>query len=105
MQTDAKKDQLLSNVLIHLYHSEVVGALGSIATLLRMKLPNDPMNPRYKDLKGLYDALGPERRRLFYDSVVGIAEFAIYGTLDFIEHYNRFESETALSENFLERPA
>ena len=37
--------------------------------------------------------LGPEQRRLFYDAIAAISEFAVYRALDFIEHYNRFESE------------
>jgi hypothetical protein len=98
MQTDAEKEQLTSNLLVHLYHSVVIGTLGSTAIMLRMKLHNEPINPRHKDLKGLYDALGPERTRLFYDAVASISEFVVYGMLDFIEQYNMFESEDNRNE-------
>jgi hypothetical protein len=98
MENPATKAEVISNVLIHLHHSVVVGTLDSIAIILRMKLLNETMNPRHKDLRELYDTLGSEGRRLFYDAVAAIAEFAVYGTLDFIERYNRFESEENRNE-------
>ena len=98
MQPDDNNEQLVSNVLVHLYHSAVIGVLRSIRLVLGMNLPNEAMNPRHKDLKAVYDALGSEQRRLFYDAVAAISEFAVYRALDFIEHYNRFESEENRNE-------
>src|SRR5437879_3035699 len=86
-------DELAKKVLLHLYTSIVVGTLKSTAGILRMKLANHTMNPRYKDLRALYDSLGESGRRLFYDSVAAIAEFSVFSTLDFVETYNRFDSE------------
>ncbi len=85
-------------VLLHLYNSAVVGSLNSISLILRMKLVAQPVNSRYKDLQDTYDTLGPERRRLFYDAVASVAEFAVYRTLDFVVQYSRFDSESNTSE-------
>ena len=54
---DTQKDQQINNILVHLYNSEVIGLLGRIATLLRMKLPNVAMNHRYNDLKHFHSVL------------------------------------------------
>src|SRR5262249_45791203 len=59
-----------------------------------MKTEGQAMNPRHRDLKQIYDALAPESRRMFFESAAAIAEFSVYGVLDFIEQYNRFESVT-----------
>ena len=84
MQPDDNNEQLVSNVLVHLYHSAVIGAVRSIRLILGTQQPNEAMNPRYKDLKAVYDALGSEQRRLFYDAVAAISEFAVFSALDFI---------------------
>jgi hypothetical protein len=98
MKDDSTKAEIINNVVVHMYNSVVVGSLESTALILRMKLLGETMNPRHKDLKTLYDTLGPERRRLFYNAAVAIAEFAVFRTLDFVERYNRFESERNRNE-------
>jgi hypothetical protein len=85
---------VVQKVLMHMYNSVVVGSLNSIAIVLRMKMAPEAMNPRHKDLKELYDILGPNGRRLFYNATASIVEFALYRTLDFVEQYNRFDSDT-----------
>jgi len=93
MHLDSRSDEVARNALLHLYNSAVVGAVGSIALILRMKAAAPSMNPRYRDLQELYEQLGDEGRELFYKAVVSISEFAVYRTLDFIEQYNRFDAE------------
>lgn len=91
-------DATVEKVLIHLYNSTVVGSLNSISIALRMKSVGPPKNPRFKDLQEACDLLGPEHRRLFYNAVAAIAEFAVYRTFDFVEQYSRFDSEANTDE-------
>jgi hypothetical protein len=93
MHVDIRSDEVARNALLHLYNSVIVGAVGSIALIVRMKAAAPSMNPRLKDLQELYGLLGDEGRELFYKAVVSVSEFAVYGTLDFVEQYNRFDAE------------
>lgn len=97
MSNDPSKDQLASDVLLHLYYGVVIGTLNSVALVLRMKLPDDlssdRINPRHKDLKELHDFLGPQQQLLFYNAIAAISELTVFRVLDFVGHYNRFESE------------
>src|SRR5262249_1185873 len=68
--------------------------VNSTAMMLRTKRVNEAMNPRYADLRDLYERLGADGRELFFKLIATIAEFAVFSALDFVEHYNRFESET-----------
>jgi hypothetical protein len=86
-------ESVSQKILTHLHRRTVVGSINSIALILGMRESNAAMNPRFKDLKAIYEQLGEERRGLFYAAVAAITEFAVYGTLDFIETYNRFDSE------------
>jgi hypothetical protein len=98
MEESMTPDAAAKKVLVHLYNSAVVGSLSSISLILRMKPAGQPMNPRHKDLKEIYDSLGSEHRRLFFNAVTAIAEFSVYRTLDFVEQYNRFDAEANTSE-------
>ncbi len=83
-------------VLVHLYNSVVVGSISSMALMPRVGNPAAMAttgNPRREDLKELYDLLGSENRDLFYRAAASIVEFAVYCVLDFLERYNRFDSQ------------
>lgn len=86
-------DELTRKVLSHLYDSAVVGSISSISLILGMKAKGVTMNPRFQDLRALFDELGEEKRRLFYEGVIAISEFAVFSFLDFVEMYSRFDSE------------
>ena len=91
MNPESRKE-LSEKVLIHLYNSAVTGSLRSTALALGMKDSSRAKNPRFKDLQMLFQKVG-EDRRPFYAGVAAIAEFAVYCVLDFLETYNRFDSE------------
>ena len=91
MNSESRKE-LSEKVLIHLYNSAVSGSLRSTAMVLGMKDSSRAKNPRLKDLQTLFQKVG-EDRRLFYAGAAAIAEFAVYCVLDFLETYNRFDSE------------
>lgn len=98
MAETIQNEALVKKVLLHMYNSIVVGSINSIAILLRMKTVPVTMNPRHKDLKDLYDLLGQQGRRLFFNAMVSMVEFSLFNTLDFVEQYNRFDSETNNNE-------
>src|SRR4051812_30941314 len=84
--------ELQRKVLTPLYTNAVVGALNSTAMALGMASSVKSKNPRYADLRHLFDTCGPDNRRQFYAAVASIVEFAAYCVLDFVEGYNRFDS-------------
>jgi len=86
------REELAQKVLIHLYNSAVLGALKSTSLVLGMRDLKKAKNPRFRDLQMLYELVG-ENRRLFYASAAAVAEFAVYCVLDFVETYNRFDSQ------------
>jgi hypothetical protein len=50
-------------------------------------------NPRLQDLQSVFDELGEDKRKLFYEGIAAIAEFVVYRCLYFVETYNRFNAE------------
>ncbi|SRR5579875_3458172 len=92
MEPIMSNEELLQNVLVHLYNSAVSGTLRSIYLTLRMQDAPKPADSRLSDLQALYELMR-EDQRLFYAATTAIAEFAVYRVLDFIETYNRFDSE------------
>ena len=92
MDTVISNEELAQNVIVHLYNSSVSGSLRSISLALGMKDTPKPKHSRLKELQDLCELVG-EDRRLFYAAVAAVAEFAVYRVLDFVETYNRFDSE------------
>lgn len=92
MTDPVSRNELAQNVLIHLYNSAVGGALRSTAPLLGTKDAARVKNPRFRDLQELYK-LSENDRRVFYAAAAALAEAAVYCALDFVETYNRFDSE------------
>ena len=101
MEENTSVDEVERKVLIHLYNSVVVGSINSIALMPRVRHPPATAataNPRREDFKELYDLLGPNRQDLFYRAAASIVEFAVYCVFDFVERYNRFDSQENCSE-------
>jgi hypothetical protein len=67
-------DGIAKKVLIHLYNSAVVGCMSSVSMMIRMQSVKQQMNPRLKELQETFEALGPERRQLFYGAIASIAQ-------------------------------
>ncbi len=76
------RKELTEKVLIHLYNSAVSGSVKSTALAVGMKEAAWATNPRFEDLRALYELAGNDRR-LFYSGAAAIAEFAAYRILDF----------------------
>jgi hypothetical protein len=92
MENSVARKELSRKVLIHLYNSAVLGALRSTALVMGTKDASGAKNPRLKDMHSLFERIGKDRR-LFYAAAAAVAEFAVYLVLDFVETYNRFDSE------------
>jgi hypothetical protein len=93
MDSRPAPEELLQKVLTHMHARVVTGSLNCTAMSLRMKDTSWFKDPRYPDLRKVADLLGADGRRDFFAAVAAIAEFALYGALDFIEMYNRFDAE------------
>ncbi len=93
MEQSSNIEQIAQKVLLHLYNSTVRGSIDSIGMIIGMAKVGSARNPRFKDLRAIYDSLGADGRKTFYAAVVAIAEFAVYRTLDFVENYYQFDSE------------
>ena len=89
---DISANALTQNILMHLYNSAVIGSMDSIGLIIGMS-SNNPKNPRFQDLRAVFDELGEDKRKLFYEGVAAVAEFVVYRSLYFVETYNRFDAE------------
>lgn len=93
MNDTNEREAITEKSLLHLYNSAVIGSVRSSAMIISMNTSAKSMASRYRDLLGVYDLVGPDKRELFYSAIASIAEFAVYRTLDFVEQYNSFDDE------------